>query len=127
MWSKALAGRLLVDGGLSFQLHNDGSSSPNGRRSAWRCYLPATRSPLGGAAASRPKLTDTDYASRLTPLTIPPEMGAEPLVGVRTMARAMPGARLFRVLWERVAMRATPSTDAKILGVRSRGDEARST
>lgn len=109
--SKALAGRLLVPGGHSFQLHNNGSASNS--REAWRRRDWPKENRSWGRGDER---GDDHFASLLEQIHLGQN---HPLVTPRAVARSLPGTRVYRVVHtSAVVLRSAPSMEAKILGVR---------
>ena len=60
---------------------------------------------------------------RLAEVRVEWDDGSEPLVSTREIAILLPHTSLYRVTCARVAVRAEPSTSAKLLGLRMLGEE----
>lgn len=124
--TKALAGRLLANGGLAFQLHNNGSQRSS--REGYRRRREDVAGPHDGGWYNPPPLgsrkDDSHYSRLLEPLRLLSDEGCAPLVTARDIALALPGTRLLKVVHGgSVAVRAEPTTASKLVGVRSSGTE----
>lgn len=119
--SKALAKTLLQSGGLTFQLINHGRGSSS--RRLWRKEAPSLRTPheTWSAAHARAAHKQQD-AGQLVEVQSGMHLN-EPLLSAREIAEALPRARLYRVAYERVAVRSGPSTTSRAVGLRLRGEE----
>lgn len=107
--SRELATKLLVPGGHSFQLHNEGVS-----RSSRECFRAPPRSGVDAGPTARKPLQEVHVAATA---------GEEPLLDAKHVARQL-GARLFRVVFgSNLFVRAAPVPKGRVVGIRPPGAE----